>query len=69
MDIRTREFIKYFKEMDSKDSRVYFGNAFSEFIECLNRVDLSNDTLQQLNAIFMKDMKMFFNNFCSETKE
>lgn len=69
MDIMTREFIKYFKEMDSKDPRVYFGNAFSEFIEYLNRADLSNDTLQQLNAIFMKDMKMFFDNFCSETKE
>lgn len=66
---KTEEFLDYFKDMDNNDTRVLFADSFSEFIQILNDTDLSSNTLELLNDIFMKDMKMFFNKFCCELKE
>lgn len=56
----THEFLDMFSTFNNNDERVIFGDCFSEFIECLNNCDLSNDTLVQLNGIFIKDMKRYF---------
>ena len=60
MNIRTEEFLEYFKEYEENDIRVAFGDDFSEFVDCLNEVDLSDKKLDYLNDIFEKDMKIFF---------
>ena len=49
-----------FSTFNNEDKRVIFADVFSEFIEELNLVDLSKETLQHLNDIFEKDMKLFF---------
>lgn len=60
MNERTEEFLERFKDFDNNDIKVIFGNIFSEFIEVLNDVDLSEKTLIYLNEIFEKDMFLFF---------
>ena len=49
-----------FSTFNNNDERVIFGDIFSEFIDELNLVDLSKETLEHLNDIFEKDMKLFF---------
>ena len=65
---KIEEFVNYFSNMDYKDIIEKFFNSFYEFIRILNECDLSEETLDSLNGIFMKDMNMFFNNFCAERK-
>lgn len=60
MNIKTQEFLEKFKLYEPDDIREYFGDIFCEFINELNDVDLSEETLKHLNEIFEKDMKMFF---------
>lgn len=60
MNERTKEFLERFKDFDNNDIKVIFGDTFSEFIEVLNDVDLSENTLIHLNGIFEKDMFQFF---------
>ena len=60
MNEKTKEFLEKFKDYEAEDIKEYFGDCFSEFIEILNNVDLSENTLKYLNAIFEKDMIMFF---------
>lgn len=48
------------KDFDNNDIKVIFGDIFCEFIEELNNVDLSENTLLYLNGIFEKDMFLFF---------
>lgn len=60
MNIKTQEFLEKFKDYEPEDIREYFGDIFCEFINELNEVDLSEETLDHLNGIFEKDMKMFF---------
>ena len=60
MNNRTKEFLEQFKGYDNNDIENMFGDAFAEFIELLNGADLSEGTLQDLNDIFDKDMKIFF---------
>lgn len=60
MNERTKEFLERFKDFDNNDIKVIFGDTFSEFIELLNDVDLSEKTLIYLNEIFEKDMFLFF---------
>ena len=68
MNIRTEEFLDMFRDCENNDIKNIFGDAFSEFIEILNGVDLSEDTLDDLNGIFKKDMKIFFKNIKEENK-
>lgn len=42
------------------DTQDTFLDIFSEFIGCLNEVDLSDKTMNWLNDIFEKDAKMLF---------
>lgn len=60
MNEKTKEFLEKFKDCESEDIREYFGDIFCEFINELNEVDLSEETLDHLNGIFEKDMNMFF---------
>lgn len=60
MNEKTHEFLEKFKDYENEDIREFFGDAFSEFINELNEVDLSEKTLEHLNEIFEKDMKRFF---------
>lgn len=60
MNERTEEFLERFKDFDNNDIKVIFGDLFSEFIEELNNIDLSENTLIHLNGIFEKDMIQFF---------
>lgn len=60
MNEKTHEFLEKFKDYENEDIREFFGDAFSEFINELNEVDLSEKTLEHLNGIFEKDMKRFF---------
>lgn len=60
MNNRTKEFLEQFKDYDNNDIENMFGDTFAEFIELLNGADLSENTLQDLNDIFDKDMKIFF---------
>ena len=60
MNEKTHEFLEKFKDYKNEDIREFFGDAFSEFINELNEVDLSEKTLEHLNGIFEKDMKRFF---------
>lgn len=62
MNIRTEEFLDKFRGYENNDIENIFGDAFSEFINELNEVDLSENTLKHLNDIFLKDMKIFFRN-------
>lgn len=62
MTNRTRDFLDKFKNFENKSLEVKFADTFSEFIECLSQVDLSDDTLDNLIGIFEKDMKIFFRN-------
>lgn len=68
MNIKTEEFLDMFRDYENNDIENIFGDAFSEFIEILNEVDLSEDTLDNLNGIFEKDMKIFFRNIKEENK-
>lgn len=58
--LKTMEFLSYFKIYESDDIKTKFGDIFSEFIHYLNDADLSDETLNHLNELFIKDMKMFF---------
>lgn len=60
MNEKTKEFLKKFKDYELEDIREYFGDIFTEFINELNDVDLSEKTLEHLNDIFEKDMNKFF---------
>lgn len=60
MNIKAQEFLERFEDYEPDDIREYFGDAFCEFINELNEVDLSEETLDHLNGIFEKDMKIFF---------
>ena len=60
MNKRTKEFLERFKDFDNNDIKVIFGDLFSEFIEEINNIDLSENTLIHLNGIFEKDMIQFF---------
>lgn len=62
MTNKTKEFLEMFSTFNNEDKRVIFADVFSEFIEELNLVDLSKETLQHLNDIFEKDMKLFLKN-------
>ena len=57
------EFLEKFSEYENDSIEVCFGDAFAEFIEILNECDLSKNTLEDLNGIFIKDMKIFFKNW------
>ena len=60
MNEHTKEFLELFKNYSNNDIEVIFSDNFSEFIEELNKVDLSEKTLNHLNGIFEKDMIRFF---------
>ena len=60
MNEKTHEFLGKFKDYEPEDIRECFGDIFCEFINELNEVDLSEQTLEHLNEIFEKDMEMFF---------
>lgn len=60
MNEKTKEFLEKFKDYEPEDIRKYFGDIFTEFINELNNVDLSEKTLEHLNDIFEKDMNNFF---------
>ena len=60
MNERTHEFLKKIGDYNGNNIAEYFGDIFSEFINELNEVDLSEKTLKHLNDIFDKDMKIFF---------
>ena len=60
MNERTHEFLEKIENYEPEDIREAFGDVFCEFINELNEVDLSEQTLEHLNEIFEKDMKMFF---------
>lgn len=66
MNVKTHEFLEQFSEFESCGLEDTFGNAFAEFINELNEVDLSEKTLEHLNDIFEKDMKIFFENMNKE---
>lgn len=59
MNEKTKEFLEKFKDYEPEDIREYFGDIFTEFINELNNVDLSEKTLEHLNDIFEKDMNNF----------
>ena len=59
-ELKTMEFLSYFKIYENNAIEPKFGDIFSEFIESLNDVDLSDDTLDHLTELFKKDMKIFF---------
>lgn len=61
----THQFLERFKDYENNSVEVYFGDAFAEFVEILNECDLSEETLDNLNGIFQKDMKVFFKNWRS----
>lgn len=60
MNQRTHEFLELFSKYDNNDIEEWFGDIFCEFINELNETDLSEKTLDNLNGIFKKDMKIFF---------
>lgn len=66
MNEKTHEFLEQFSEYENDSIEVTFGDAFSEFINELNDVDLSEKTLEHLNGIFEKDMRIFFKNIEKE---
>ena len=66
MNEKTHEFLEQFSEYENDSIEVNFGDAFSEFINELNDVDLSEKTLEHLNGIFEKDMRIFFKNIEKE---
>lgn len=60
MNQKTHEFLELFLNYENDDVRQWFGDVFCEFINKLNEVDLSERTLNNLNGIFEKDMRIFF---------
>lgn len=60
MKERTRKFLEQFTKLNNEDFRVSFGDIFTEFIDILNNLDLSDKTLLYINEIFNKDMHLFF---------
>ena len=62
MNEKTHEFLEQFADYENDSIENVFGDAFSEFINELNEVDLSEKTLEHLNGIFEKDMRIFFKN-------
>lgn len=60
MNQRTHEFLELFSNYENNDIREWFGDIFCEFINELNETDLSEKTLDNLNGIFEKDMRIFF---------
>lgn len=62
MNEKTHEFLEQFADYENDSIENVFGDAFSEFINELNEVDLSEKTLEHLNDIFGKDMRIFFKN-------
>lgn len=64
------EKLQDFFEIAIKDDKYdVFVDAFSEFIHELNQIDLSENTLQHLYDLFIKDMKIYFKNKRLENKE
>lgn len=60
MKERTRKFLEQFTKLNNEDFRVSFGDIFTEFIDILNNLDLSDKTLLYINELFNKDMQLFF---------
>lgn len=60
MKERTRKFLEQFTNLNNEDFKVSFGDIFTEFIEILNNLDLSDKTLLYINELFNKDMQLFF---------
>lgn len=62
MNERTHNFLKLklFENCDNDSIEIIFADIFCEFINELNESDLSEKTLDNLNGIFEKDMKIFF---------
>ena len=60
MSQKTHEFLELFLNYENDDVRQWFGDVFCEFINELNEADLSERTLNNLNGIFEKDMRIFF---------
>ena len=60
MKERTRKFLEQFKELNNDDFRVSFADIFTEFIDILNSLDLSDKTLLYITELFNKDMQLFF---------
>lgn len=58
-DLRLQEFYSIVDEEEKYDT---FVDAFSEFVHELNCVDLSEETLQNLYDLFIKDMRIYFEN-------
>lgn len=69
MNEKTRKFLNQFENYKNNDIENIFGDVFSEFINELNEVDLSENTLEHLNDIFEKDMLIFFGNSKRTIKE
>lgn len=63
MLVKDDERLHEFYEIVIKDSKYdTFTDAFGEFIHELNCTDLSEKTLQNLYDLFIKDMKIYFDN-------
>lgn len=63
MLVKDDERLHEFYEIAIKDSKYdTFTDAFGEFIHELNCIDLSEKTLQNLYDLFIKDMKIYFDN-------
>lgn len=58
-DLRLQEFYSIVDEEEKYDT---FVDAFSEFVHELNCADLSEETLQILYDLFIKDMRIYFEN-------
>lgn len=60
MKERTRKFLEQFTKFNNEDFRVSFADIFTEFIDVLNSLDLSDKTLLYITELFNKDMQLFF---------
>lgn len=60
MDKEVKRFLELFRKKDN-EIEIIFGDIFIEFISKLNSVDLSEETIKDLNKTFVKDMEIFFN--------
>lgn len=60
MNEHTKEFLEQFTNLNNEDFRVSFADIFTEFIDILNNLDLSDKTLLYINELFNKDMQLFF---------
>lgn len=59
MNEEVKRFLELINNTDNEIETI-FGDIFIEFIVKINKVDLSKETIKDLNKTFEKDMKRFF---------